>query len=62
MEGLSVAGEKIDDGDVVILMLARLGVEFDSLVQNVTFSREKFTFQEVKDMMFDLETRCERLK
>lgn len=40
LEGLSVAGKKMEDSDLVLLVIAGLGDEYEALIQNVTSKRE----------------------
>lgn len=62
LEALIVAGEKMNDVDVVVvlLVLAGLGDDFESLIQNVTSRRDEVTYKELKSMLVDIEVRRAR--
>lgn len=62
LEGLSVAGKKMEDSDLVLLILAGLDDEYEALIQNVTSRREDVTYRELKAMFMDIEIRKGRSK
>ena len=60
VEALCIAGKKIEDEDLVLLVVAGLGDEYESLIQNITVRRDTITYKEVKSMFMDVEVRKSR--
>lgn len=57
LEAFVVAREKMHDADVVLLVLAGLGDDFEALIQHVTSRRDEVTYRELKGMLTDIEVR-----
>lgn len=57
LETLAIAGEKLRDHHLVILVLAGHGDKYESLIQNVTSRSEPMTYRMLKSMMLDIDTR-----
>lgn len=63
LEALSVAREKINDEDIVLLVMGGIGDEYDLIVQNVSWGHqrgEKVTYQMRKGMLLDFENHQNR--
>jgi len=60
VEGLSVAGRKMDEQDLVLLVVAGLGDEYETLSSMITVRRDNITWKEVKAMFMDTEVRNSR--
>lgn len=51
VDGLSSAGQLLSDDDLVLYILGGLGLEYESVVVNLTSRQDKITMQEVQFML-----------